>query len=265
MTQRKNIIYGMMFRPCSFTMEEHDKTWHSADHSVRSEFYKAYSDHIAGQQIVAGCAKIYIYNNYQKVKDWTDLEVVITEEDEVVDYYNYKETRRRKREGKSEAFDKITDRIDAENRIRHNPVTSVTDAVLDYSDGDFSITINGREHWWLNDDEVIIIADYIEKQLKEPIKLNLSKSHLQAYGWTIKEGADQKYGSTADIYLEHTRDETLYIMTIDDGNVELPGALFHVYVRNIHDGKIFEGRIDNVKEYYCMLKMLGFKDGHDNK
>jgi hypothetical protein len=34
------------------------------------------------------------------------------------------------------------------------------------TDGDFSVTINGNEHWWIQDEAVIIIADYIEKQLK---------------------------------------------------------------------------------------------------
>jgi D-tyrosyl-tRNA(Tyr) deacylase len=38
--------------------------------------------------------------------------------------------------------------------------------VLDPTDGDFSVTINGNEHWWIQDEAVIIIADYIEKQLK---------------------------------------------------------------------------------------------------
>ena len=39
--------------------------------------------------------------------------------------------------------------------------------VLDPTDGDFSITINGKEHWWIQDEAVIIIADYIEKKLKK--------------------------------------------------------------------------------------------------
>ena len=38
--------------------------------------------------------------------------------------------------------------------------------VLDPSDGDFSLTINGKEHWWIQDEAVIIIANYIENQLK---------------------------------------------------------------------------------------------------
>ena len=47
--------------------------------------------------------------------------------------------------------------------MRQRPVESVTEPVLDPSDGDFSITINGRDHMWINDEAVVIIADYIEK------------------------------------------------------------------------------------------------------
>jgi hypothetical protein len=215
---------------------------------------------------VAGCAKIYILNNYQRITDWTDLEVVISGKGKTFDYYNYKERKRRGRAHHSEDqkdFDNIFDRLDQENKLRHNPVTSVTDAVLDTSDGDFSITINGNEHWWLKDDEVIIIADFIEKTLNEPKKENFSKNQLQADGWKILEGDQQKFGSVADIYLEKQREETLYYMVIDDGNVELSDALFHIYVGD-HSRKIFEGRISNVKEYHMMLKMLGFKDGNGN-
>ena len=53
-----------------------------------------------------------------------------------------------------------------EMRMRQRPVESVTEPVLDPSDGDFSITINGRDHMWINDEAVVIIADYIERNRK---------------------------------------------------------------------------------------------------
>jgi hypothetical protein len=40
--------------------------------------------------------------------------------------------------------------------------------VLDPTDGDFSIVINETDdHWWIGDEEIIVIADYIETHLKE--------------------------------------------------------------------------------------------------
>ena len=49
----------------------------------------------------------------------------------------------------------------------HNPIVTIDEVVLDPTDGDFSITVNGgKEHWWIGDEEVILIADYIEEKLK---------------------------------------------------------------------------------------------------
>ena len=59
-------------------------------------------------------------------------------------------------------------RVDKRNKLRHNPVHTVDNIVLDPSDGDFSVTINGgQEHLWIQDEAVIVIANYIETQLKE--------------------------------------------------------------------------------------------------
>ena len=49
----------------------------------------------------------------------------------------------------------------------HNPIIEVSDVVLDPTDGDFSITINGAEYWWIDQESIIIIASYIEKQISK--------------------------------------------------------------------------------------------------
>jgi hypothetical protein len=46
-------------------------------------------------------------------------------------------------------------------------IVSLTGVVLDPTDGDFSLTVNGKNHLWIDDESVIVIADYIEKSLKE--------------------------------------------------------------------------------------------------
>ena len=261
--KRTNDIPGLLFRDCYMDLEGYDHGWHSSDYSVRSNFYETYRNHIAAKQIVAGCAKLYILENYKRVKDWSNLELIIDEGDTVFDYYNFKERSRRSIKGNSEektALDRIMDDINAKNQIRHNPVTSFEDVVLDFSDSDFSVTINGTQHIRLSDDEVIVIAGYVEDQLKDPSKANFPKHLLEGFGWKLKTGAEQKFGSVADIYLEHNeREGETYCMIIDDGNIELSDALFHVYVGAPADNrKIFEGRIENMQEYYCMLKMIGF-------
>ncbi len=57
--------------------------------------------------------------------------------------------------------------IKSDKKRNQKPVLSINNVVLDPTDGDFSITLNRKEHWWIQDGAVIIIADYIEKRLKK--------------------------------------------------------------------------------------------------
>lgn len=155
-------IHGILMRPVSTNQEDHKETMHSTRHSVSSKFLSTYNDHIAAMEIVASCAKIFILENYQKVTDWSDLEVTIRKGKEETSYYKFKPHRFICH---SEGMKKLMEERDAKKKANENIATSVTDAVLDTSDGDFSITINGKEHWWLSDDEVICIADYIERSV----------------------------------------------------------------------------------------------------
>ena len=74
-----------------------------------------------------------------------------------------------------EALPCIKQRIDYTHRVddemdkeRHNPIREFNSVVLDPTDGDFSITVNGNEeHWWIQDKAIIIIADFIEQKLKK--------------------------------------------------------------------------------------------------
>lgn len=166
-------------RPCFTSVPDFEKAMHGTVYGVKQNFYKEYSNHIAAMEIVAECAKAYILNNYQKITDWSNLEVVAEDNGygrkgkPFIEYYNYKQRSPRKIGGKrSEISLKIFDRIDADNKLRHNPAKTVTNVVLDTTDGDFSLTINGNKHNWISDSTVIIIADYIEKQLTIQNTLN---------------------------------------------------------------------------------------------
>ena len=160
-----NDMYGMMMRPCTFDEAEYEKVWSSSDDSVTEHFFESYRRHTAAKQIVAGCAKLYILKNHEKVTDWSNMNVIIEDNtDDVTDYYHFQ--KRRIRFKKKNVLDEIDDRIDVENKLRHNPVSTVTNVVLDTSDGDFSLTINGTHHLWISNDSVIVIAAYIEKQLR---------------------------------------------------------------------------------------------------
>ena len=78
----------------------------------------------------------------------------------VTEYYNYKPTMQRT---KSKVIQDMWDEFDAENAKKHNPIVSFDNAILDHTDGDFSVKINGNDHFWISNDNIILIADYIEK------------------------------------------------------------------------------------------------------
>ena len=66
----------------------------------------------------------------------------------------------------SDSYQKLLDEIEETNKKKHNPIVTFDQAVLDTSDGDFSVKINGQDFYWITDRPIIEIADYIEQQLK---------------------------------------------------------------------------------------------------
>jgi hypothetical protein len=46
-------------------------------------------------------------------------------------------------------------------------VSTFDEAVYDWTDGDFSVTLNGKSYLWITSESIIEIADYIETKLKE--------------------------------------------------------------------------------------------------
>lgn len=172
--QRKNNIHGIMMRPCSLTEEDNEQIMQSTQYSVKENFLTVYQNHMVAMEIVSECAKIYITKNWEKITDWTNLNVIIEDNTSTsTEYYNYvKETRRRRPKTKvkqhsSSTIDELFSRMDEEDKKRHNPIKTITDVVLDTTDGDFSLTINDKQHLWISDDSVIIIANFIEKTLNK--------------------------------------------------------------------------------------------------
>ena len=163
--RRTNMLFGMFGRPCASDEKENEEIMQSSDYSVSKDFRKEYCNHIAGKQIVAECAKIYIMANYEKVKDWTGLDVVIEDNQGWFDYYNYSKREIGFGSGAGKATRNVFANLDERNKDRHNPIITLTDCVLDTTDGDFSLTINGKEHWWISDDSVIVISEFIEKNI----------------------------------------------------------------------------------------------------
>ena len=67
---------------------------------------------------------------------------------------------------RNKIIQEVLDEMERKNVAKHNPIVTFDQAVLDTSDGDFSVKINGQDFYWITDRPIIEIADYIEQQLK---------------------------------------------------------------------------------------------------
>lgn len=100
-------------------------------------------------------AKNYIFHNWEKVQDWSDLNILL---------YNRNITYN-KNKSKSEWFSKKSYKMLERIGSGVNPIKTL-EIIYDEIDSDMSVTINGKEFWWIPDNNVIDIADYIETYLK---------------------------------------------------------------------------------------------------
>jgi len=181
-------IPGQLFSPCFMTADEYEEGYKRSEFYVESGYMDAYRKHMVAMSHVAEIAKVYILKNWQGVTDWGDLEVKITHgpTGEVTHYYNHERVMQRRVERyeqsksyakergikQSHVAEKLFDRMVERKKSLHNPIVTVDKVVLDPTDGDLSITVNGgKEHWWIGDEEVIIIADYIEEKIKSEKKV----------------------------------------------------------------------------------------------
>jgi hypothetical protein len=165
---------------------EYKKHWQSSVFWVEGDYMKEYHKYQEAMHHIAEFAKMYILENYEKVKDWSELDVKLRHglDGTKVEFYNhYKKpfeapepSERMKKfltlvskeepRKKSDTFLKLMDEIEETNKKRHNPIVTFDQAILDTSDGDFSVKINGQDFYWITDRPIIVIADYIEQQLK---------------------------------------------------------------------------------------------------
>lgn len=162
-------IPGMLMYPCSLNEEDHNKMWQNSEFFTDKEFMFEYQKHQIAMEHIVECAKIYITKYWKEVKDWSDIEVEIIDGStgEKTEYFKYTGDRKKDTRSKSRVMKELWDKCDEMDKQRHNPMLSVDNVVLDTTDGDFSIIVNGgKEHWWIQNEAIIIIANYIEEHLK---------------------------------------------------------------------------------------------------
>ena len=129
-------------------------------------FEKEYGEISYNARLVAHDAKKYIVANWEKVKDWSKLSILMRN--------GNTESNTNKKE--KEFY--LPYALSFGNHKREaNPILDVTKISLDDIDGDFSITINNELWLWIPDKCVVVLADYVEKQLNE------QKKHW----WTLRK------------------------------------------------------------------------------
>ncbi len=156
----QNTIYGHMFRISSPSTEEYGERVSDFIDYTTFDFRNSYRKHYGAMQSIAESAKVFLEKNWAKVKDWSRLSVSIVDNTgDRTEYFNYTEEDRARRED-NDPFDMHDYYLE-----KHNPVVTLSEMVLDPSDGDFSVCINGHWHNWIDNDAVIMLADYVEAEL----------------------------------------------------------------------------------------------------
>jgi hypothetical protein len=135
--------------------------------SYKSEsFMRDMFDLKGKQNRLISAAKVYVLDNYQKVDDWSglSLELYHNKSEGGGKWFGPKREKSKTRNGKrSDVIDKIFEDIDA----AITQIETLNDCVYDWTDGDFSLTINGIDYLWIDGVSVISIAQYIQDFLNK--------------------------------------------------------------------------------------------------
>ena len=145
------------------------KTEQEIMNSIReSEKYKSGNFHLGYVEFSAelrrlvDAAKVYILDNYQKVENYSELNLILRAANhDKTCYFG----QRRKTEDDikiNSAFHRILEELDAQTI----EIKSFDKAVCDWTDGDFSVVFNGVNYNWIDSNSIVDIADYIESRLK---------------------------------------------------------------------------------------------------
>jgi hypothetical protein len=160
-----------MLTPVFMSEEEFEKGYQNSQFYVSKNFAEEYRNHEVAMRHIANIAKSYILKNWKSIADWSDLNIELIDGHTGMsyDFFNNDSIEYKEDSSESEGMQRIETLMKEYNESRHNPIREITNMVLDPTDGDFSITVNGQEIWWINDETVIELADYIEKKLETNI------------------------------------------------------------------------------------------------
>ena len=70
-------IHGQIFSPCFMTEEEYENAYKNSVFYVEKDYMEEYRKHMVAMEHVASMAKVFILKNWEKVTDWSGLDVKI--------------------------------------------------------------------------------------------------------------------------------------------------------------------------------------------
>jgi hypothetical protein len=112
-------------------------------------------------------------------------------------------------------------------------------------DSGFEFSYNGNKYEAKNGEVKI---------LKQKETNEIFKKVLFEYGWRINLRK-----KSSDLYLENKNEDFVNCMVVDDGNIEMNDAVYHIYVDEDFDDKFFEGTISTIEELKVVMKVLGYE------
>lgn len=141
----------------------------SFDEYTSSNFYDLYATKYQKVWELVESAKIYIVENWQKIEDWSELEFILdcVNHPHAIEFYNYDKHDHSIFTSDDSDVNKIYKNVNDRLKKKHNPVKSIDNVILDPTNGDFSITVNGTDYNWIGEEPIIEMAHYIELKLNE--------------------------------------------------------------------------------------------------
>ena len=128
-------------------------------------FETLYIEVSAETRSLVEAAKVYILDNYGKVKDYKTLHLMLRcANHEGTQYFGTKSTRSK---GGSKVFNDLINELNKQTI----EIKTFDEAVYDWTDGDFSVTFNGVNYNWIDDNSIIDIASHIERKLDNDNKI----------------------------------------------------------------------------------------------
>jgi len=128
-------------------------------------FETLYIELSAETRSLVEAAKIYILDNYEKVKDYKTLHMMLRcANHEGTQYFG---TRSKRSKGGSKIFNDLINELNKQTI----EIKTFDKAIYDWTDGDFSVVFNGESYNWIDSNSIIDIAAHIERKLDNDNKI----------------------------------------------------------------------------------------------